>query len=228
MQTHAVSPFIPPIDQDNAAIVGDRTYIWKNVNFFESGRYKFLFQSDDQSTLFINGNEVAKSRSFVGNPVPTYAEISAGRYEIKVVCNNINLNPNILARNNPTGFALKVLKDVVISEKSYSWTTNPVGISAMLIPPPCPKVIVGKGIVTDIIVRDPGNGMHPPTGGGVPTITTIKDVDPTLPGINYDPDDLAIIDGIPTTIEVDNFGRVTRVNVPLSLQLQLLLLRFHP
>ena len=27
-------------------------------------------------------------------------------------------------------------------------------------------------------------------------------------------DDLAIIDGIPTTIEVDNFGRVTRVNVP--------------
>ena len=214
MQTHAVSPFIPPIDQDNAAIVGDRTYIWKNVNFFESGRYKFLFQSDDGATLFINGNEVAKSRSFVGNPVPTYAEISAGRYEIKVVCNNINLNPNILARNNPTGFALKVLKDVVISEKSYSWTTNPVGISAMLIPPPCPKVIVGKGIVTDIIVRDPGNGMPPPTGGGVPTITTVKDVDPTLPGINYDPDDLALIDGIPTTIEVDNFGRVTRVNVP--------------
>ena len=39
MQTHAVSPFIPPIDQDNAAIVGERTYIWKNVNFFESGRY---------------------------------------------------------------------------------------------------------------------------------------------------------------------------------------------
>ena len=50
MQTHAVSPFIPPINQNNPAIVGERTFVWKNVNFFESGRYKFLFQSDDQST----------------------------------------------------------------------------------------------------------------------------------------------------------------------------------
>ena len=214
MQTHAVSPFIPPIDQDNPSIVGDRGYVWENVNFPESGRYKFLFQSDDNARLFINGNEVAESKSFRGDPVPTYAEISAGRYEVKVICNNINLSPNILARNNPTGFALKILKDVVISEKSFSWTTNPVGISAMLIPPPCPKLVVGKGIVTDITVRDPGNGMPPPTGGGVPTITKVKDVDPTLPGINYDPDDRALIDGIPTTIEVDNFGRVTRVNVP--------------
>ena len=214
MQTHAVSPLIPPINQDNPAIVGERTFVWKNVNFFESGRYKFLFQSDDQSTLFINGNEVAKARSFVGDPVPTYAEISAGKYEVKVVCNNVNLATNVLAQNNPTGFALNILKDVVISEKSYSWTTNPVGISAMLIPPPCPKVVVGRGIVTDIIVRDPGNG-HPPTeGGGVPTIVTIKDIEPTLPGINYDPDDRPIIDGVPTTMEVDNFGRVTRINVP--------------
>ena len=214
MQTHAVSPFIPPINQDNSAIVGSRTFVWKNINFFESGRYKFLFQADDRSTLFINGNQVAQARSFVGEPVPTYAEISAGKYDIKIVCENVNLARNILAQNNPTGFALKIMKDVVISEKSYSWTTNPVGISAMLIPPPCPKVVQGRGVVTDIIVRDPGNGMPPPTQEGVPTIITVKDIEPTLPGINYDPDDPAIINGIPTSIEVDNFGRVTKINVP--------------
>ena len=216
MQRNAVSPFIPPIDEDNPAIVGDRVYVWKNVNFFESGRYKFLFQSDDLATLYINNNKIAESRSnFRGEPTPTYAEISAGKFDVKVVCNNIRLNRNILTQNNPTGFALKIMKDVVISEKSFPWTTNPVGISAMLIPPPCPKVVEGKGVVTDIIVRDPGNGHPPPPGGGVPTIVTLKDVEIDLPGINYDPDDRAIIDGIPTTIEVDNFGRVININTPV-------------
>ena len=215
MQRNAVSPFLPPIDQDNPAIVGERTYLFKDVNFFESGRYKFLFQSDDGAILYINGNKIAESKSdFRGEPTPTYAEISAGKFDVKVVLNNINLNRNILAQNNPTGFALKIMKDVVISEKSFPWTTNPVGISAMLIPPPCPKVVQGKGVVTDIIVKDPGNGMPPPRQEGIPTIVTIKDVEPTLPGINYDPEDPAIINGIPTSIEVDNFGRVTKINVP--------------
>ena len=215
MQRNAVSPFIPPIDQDNPAIVGENAYVFKDVNFFESGRYKFLFQSDDGAILYINGNKIAESKSnFRGKPNPTYAELSAGKFDVKVVVNNINLNRNILARNNPTGFALKIMKDVVISEKSLSWQQNPVGISAMMIPPPCPKVVQGKGVVTDIIVRDPGNGMPPAPQQGVPTIVTVKDVEPTLPGINYDPDDPAIINGIPTTIQVDNFGRVTKIDVP--------------
>ena len=215
MQRNAVSPFIPPIDQDNPAIVGENAYVFKDVNFFESGRYKFLFQSDDGAILYINGNKIAESKSnFRGKPNPTYAELSAGKFDVKVVVNNINLNRNILARNNPTGFALKIMKDVVISEKSLSWQQNPVGISAMMIPPPCPKVVQGKGVVTDIIVRDPGNGMPPAPQQGVPTIVTVKDIEPTLPGINYSPDDPAIINGIPTTIQVDNFGRVTKIDVP--------------
>ena len=215
MQRNAVSPFIPPIDVDSENHLGDRTYIWKDVNFFESGQYKFLFQSDDGAILYVNGNKVAESKSdFRGEASPTYAEISPGKYEIKVVCNNVRLNRNVLAGNNPVGFALKIMKDVVISEKSFPWTTNPVGISAMLIPPPCPKVVKGKGVVTDITVYEPGNGhiFIPP--GGTPTIVTLKDVEPTLPGINYDPDDYAIIDDIPVTIDVDNFGRITKINVP--------------
>ena len=214
MQNNAVSPFIPPIDKSNDAIVGDRTYIWNDVNFFESGRYKFLFQSDDNAILYINGSKILESRSFRGDPIPSYAEISAGKYEVKVVCNNINLSPNVLAGNNPTGFALDIKKDVIVSETSAPWTDNPVGISAILIPPPCPKVIEGKGIVIDIDVKSPGNGFPPVPQGGVPTVVTVKDIEPTLPGINYDPDDKAIINDIPVAITVDNFGRVTNIKPP--------------
>ena len=166
MQRNSVSPFVPPIDQNNPALANaEFKYVWKNVDFFESGRYKFIFQSDNLGTVFIGDNKIAEGRSnFRGEPVPTYAEISRGKYEITVVCRNGEQPTNVLIGNNPTGFALKIMKDVVISEKSYPWTTNPVGISAMLIPPPCPKVIQGKGVVTDIIVRDPGNG-HPPSEG---------------------------------------------------------------
>ena len=41
----------------------------------------------------------------------------------------------------------------------------------------------------------------------------IKEIGTNSPGINYDPDDRALINDIPT-IEVDNFGRVTKINVP--------------
>ena len=63
-------------------------------------------------------------------------------------------------------------------------------------------------------MRDPGNGHPPSEGEGVPTIVTVKDIEPTLPGINYDPDDIALINDIPVSIEVDNFGRVTKINTP--------------
>ena len=211
MQTSAVSPFIPPIDKDNPEILGVKTFTWSNVDFIESGRYKFLFQSDDDAILYINGNKILESKSFRGEPIPSFAEISKGKYEVKVVCNNITLPKNILIGNNPTGFALKIVKDVVISETSFPWTTNPVGISAILIPPPCPKVVDGKGIVVDIDVKSPGNGFPAVSQGGVPTVVTIKDIEPTLPGINYDPDDKAIINDTPVPIEVDNFGRVTSI-----------------
>ena len=215
MKRNAVSPFIPPINEDNPA-VGNAVleYTWSDVDFSETGQYKFLFQSDNLATLYIDGEKIAESRSFRGETFPTYAEISAGKYEVKVVCRNGAQPRNVLTGNNPTGFALKIMTDVVISETTESWTINPVGISAILIPPPCPKVVEGKGKVVDVIVKNPGNGYTNPPGEGIPTVVTLKDVEPTLPGINYDPNDPAFIDNIPTTIEVDNFGRVTKVNVP--------------
>ena len=213
MNSNSVSPFLGvSLDEDNDTITGTRTYIWKNVNFPETGRYKIYFQSDDQADLFIDGNLTKKSRGFRGDPEETYAEITTGNYEVKVVCNNLNFAGRNRFRNNPTGFAVRILKDITIRGIGQSWRVNPVGISAILVPPPCPKVIEGKGRVEDIIVRQPGNGFIAPPGEGFPTIVTVKDVDITSPGINYSPDDVALIDGIPVPIVVDNFGRIQSID----------------
>jgi len=213
MRRNAVSPYIPPLNEDNPAIANaEFTYTWSNVRFPESGSYKILFQTDNTGELYINGELIKKSRSFRGDPQISYAEISAGTYQVKVVCRNGSQPVNILLGNNPTGFALKIVKDTIISGNSLPWTTNPVGISAILIPPPCPKVIDGKGIVTDIIVKEPGNGFTTSPGPGYPTIVTVKGIDITSPGINYSPDDNILINGNPVSIcKIDGFGRVLEV-----------------
>jgi hypothetical protein len=92
-----------------------------------------------------------------------------------------------------------------------------MGISAILIPPPCPKRIRGKGVVTDVIVDDPGNGLPRPGTGGYPVTLRLKNiVVEDTPGINYSPGD-------PITITPDNgailepvfgpFGTVPEVKI---------------
>ena len=69
---------------------------------------------------------------------------------------------------------------------------NPMGISAELIPPPCPVETGGKGTVTDVVVLDPGNGYpQPPPGpadpntGSFPVSLQLDSVTVTNSGINY-------------------------------------------
>ena len=214
-----VSPFLPPLDVDNDALPGDRTFIWSNVNFFDSGSYEIKFQSDDNATLLINGVKVADSKSFRGTPNITNVNLSAGRYEIKVELNNLRFTRNKFI-NNPTGFALDIKKEVVILRESKPWIENPVGVSAILIPPPCPKKVRGVGIVTDLIVDEPGN--YPPQpippGGGYPVALVLDGIDPAATGINYDPNDVVCVekeDGTKVCFPITpgNFGQVNEVKV---------------
>ena len=216
MLRNAVSPFIPPINADNPRIADESfNYTWKNVNFPESGRYKILFQADNIGMLLIDGQPIKEVRSFRGDPEISYAEISAGTYEVTVICTNGKQPRNVLTGNNPTGFALKIMKDVIVSESlNRSWQQNPVGISAILVPPPCPKVIEGVGSVCEVIVKEPGNGFVKPPGKGVPAIIDVKDVEVKNPGINYKPSDKMLVNGTPVDITTDGFGRVTGVKLP--------------
>ena len=76
---------------------------------------------------------------------------------------------------NPTGFVLKIDTNVDVGTGIFkSWKENPIGVSAVLIPPPCPRKIKGKGVVTEVIVDDPGNGFPTPKGTGYPALLRVK------------------------------------------------------
>ena len=219
MNNMSVSPYLPPLNEDNPDLPGDRTFTFSNVNFFESGSQEIKFQSDDNATLFIDGKKVAESKSFRGTPNVTRVDLSAGRYEIKVVVNNLRFRRNAFT-NNPTGFALDIRKEVVIFRESKSWLDNPVGVSAILIPPPCPKIVRGVGIVTDVIIEEPGYypPQPPPPGSGYPVVLQLTGITPTAPGINYGPDDVVCVENADGTricfpITPGNFGQVNQVLV---------------
>ena len=148
MNKASVSPYTPPLDSDNPSIVGTFTLKWTGVNFPENGRYDIAFQADNIAKLFINGVEVNEVRSFRGEPKPRFVELNRGTYDVEVQLTNIPTNKDIF-NNNPSGVALRITKDVtIVSSESQSWLNNPVGASAIILPPPCPKEIAGVGIVT--------------------------------------------------------------------------------
>ena len=214
MNKNNVSPFLPPLNSDNPNIVGEKTFTWSNVKFPENGSYELEFQADDSATLFINGQKVAVSKSFRREPTKTLVDLSRGKYELKVILTNRQSPKNIFANYNPTGFALKIIANVKKVISTPPWTTNPLCASAILIPPPCPKVIEGTGVVTEIIPEEPGNGYPIPPGGGPPVTLVLKEIIPTSPGINYGPGDRVLIEGIPLIPTLGPFGTVIEISVP--------------
>ena len=207
MNRNNVSPFLPPLGAENPDIIGNKTFIWSNVNFFDNGRYEFQFQADNACILFINGKRVLDSKSFRGEATSQFVDLSAGRYEVKVLLLN-DSGAGTIFNNNPTGFALKIFKDVKIVTSTPAWTSNPLCASAIIIPPPCPKIIKGQGVVTDIIPLEPGNGFPQVPSSGPPVTLVLKDIVPISPGINYEPGDLILIDGKPVTPIFGPFGQV--------------------
>ena len=83
-----------------------------------------------------------------------------------------------------------------------------MGVSAILIPPPCPKKINGVGIVTAVIITDPGNGFPPVVRSGdgdppagPPVILELVEIIGE-PGINYGPDDRVCVINTETGEEI--------------------------
>jgi len=95
-----------------------------------------------------------------------------------------------------------------------SWKNNPIGISAALIAPPCPKPGGGVGIVTEIYPIVPGNGYKsPPGGGGYNVAIEIVDIIPSNPGLGYTPSPVLVNGnpGICTICEVGPNGEVLKI-----------------
>lgn len=219
MNNHSVSPFLPPIDSENREIAGLKKYTWKNVNFPESGQYDIAFQADNTADLYIGGVKVLSSQGFSENPQTFKVNVTEGKYDIVVECNNIPERNNIF-RDNPTGFGIVISKNVTLTNTNTTpWSQNPIGISAILIPPPCPRKIRGRGVVVDVVVNDPGNGyLKPiPSDQGYPVALRLKEVIVENPGINYNcgVDELIITpsNGAELDYVCDPFGKIREVKV---------------
>ena len=184
MNNHSVSPFLPPLDSENPEINGIKRYTWKGANFPESGQYDIAFQADNNADLIVGGVKVLTSQGFAENSQIFKVNITQGKYDITVECNNIPNRTSIFT-NNPTGFGLVISKNIsVLREGSgKSWDENPIGVGAILIPPPCPRRIRGKGIVTDIIVNDPGNGYLPPISPTTTPSSVLELIQKDIPGV---------------------------------------------
>jgi hypothetical protein len=223
-----LSPLFQEINEPTEEIQG-KTWVmrWENVDFPVDGRYKISAEADDKAEIFVDGVKIQtvlfKRKTFAGDS-KTYNEFTTtkGKKTVEIRLSNIRI-PDTSFQQNPTVVDMKITTDLNVSTgRSRPWTTNPVGISAILIPPPCPLRIVGKGKICQVVVDDPGNGFPKPPDSGTgdstyPVAIVLEDVEVINSGINYNcgVDQLVMepSNGVKLTYECDTFGRITKVNV---------------
>jgi hypothetical protein len=219
MNFQSVSPLIPGESPDSN---GRKKFIWKGVKFPESGQYEIRFLADNDAKLFIGEREVLRAQGPAENPQVFNVNITEGNYDVIVDSEYPYTTPETnnekyFSEVNPTGFGLAIRKNVTI-RKDYgkSWIENPMMIAAILIPPPCPRKIRGRGVVTDVIVNDPGNGYLPPAPQlpGYPVALRLKEVIVENPGINYSgSESIQISNGAVLQPVFGPFGTVEEVKV---------------
>ena len=214
------SGFISPayFDGTGQEVMG-KTFImrWSNVDFFDDGQYTLYAEADDVLIVRIDGVEVGTAKVFEGQRITNF-NITKGKRTVELELTNIPGNPKSTFETNPVVGAAIITKKVSVGTGiTRPWTTNPIGISAILIPPPCPKRVKGKGVVVDVIVDDPGNGYPVLPGDSYPAALRLKAVEVEDPGINYNcgvdqiqitPSNGAVLDYV-----CDTFGRIVEVKV---------------
>jgi len=192
--SESVSPIGSPTQNltvPNDNILGVKILQWNNVEFPKTGKYQISFKADNDAQLFIDDKLVSHAKhpyNWVdGSNELQEVEIdgSKGKHDIKVVLRNEEKESNVFL-NNPTGVMLRIYTKMTVGTGTYrTWKENPIGVSAKLIPPPCPKKVSGRGVVDDPIVEDPGNGFPPGTGEGYPAALKLSGITILNPGINY-------------------------------------------
>jgi hypothetical protein len=200
--------------------IGKFTLTWSNVDFPYSGLYKFNFQADNNAVLKVGGREILTTSDFTGEKVQYTFNATPGKYDVVIELENLSSGGRRDRdfESNPMGVALFISKDVIFSDSNKtSWTTNPMAISAILIPPPCAKKIGGRGVVDKVIIQDPGNGYPTQPGEGYSVVLILDEVIVENPGINYrcGEDEIKIFpdNGAKFSYTCDSYGRIGEVKV---------------
>ncbi len=219
MNTYSVSPQV----SEN---IGKFTLTWSNVDFPYDGTYKFNLQSDNNALLKVGGREILRTSDFTGEKIQYTFNATQGKYDVVLELENVKTekggkDESVFA-SNPMGVALSISKDVSFDETNKTpWTTNPMGVSAILIPPPCAKKIGGRGVIDRVEVIDTGNGYLPPgeQGPGYPVTLVLDEIKVIDTGINYrcGEDEIKIFpdNGAKFSYTCDSFGRIKDVKVDI-------------
>ena len=131
------------------------TSIWSGVEFPSDGMYTLKCEADDWLRIYVDDVEIGNPPDFAAEVYEGVREYkfraSSGIHNIKMDYYNIPGNNRNNFETNPVVFnALITDKVSVTSGRSKPWTENPTGISAVLLPPPCPREVGGKGVVCDV------------------------------------------------------------------------------
>ena len=205
------------LNENNPNVIGNKVMVWKGVDFPQTGDYQVTFLADNTGELYINDKKVLDAKSYTLNEYTNDTiRVQKGRFDVRVEVNNLPQGGSFTA--NPTGFVLKIGTNISVGTGQFkSWKENPIGVSATLIPPPCPRKVKGKGVITDVVIEDPGNGYPIPTGDTYPSLLKLKDVIVDDPGINYDcsKDKITITpdNGAKLSIRCGPFGKIEAVDV---------------
>ena len=216
----AVDNLNQDLSAENPSINGIKNLLWKNVEIPETGNYEITFLADDRAKLFIGGNKVLDASGtdsilFTNTSI----NLAKGTYNLRVELNNIKGATDIFL-NNPNGVVLEIRKKMIVEdENTPSWASNPMAASVILIAPPCPRPIKGKGVVANIVPISPGNGYIAPTAPNqqYPVTLKLKEVIVDNPGINYNCGINTITitpnNGAVLSYSCNPFGKITAVNV---------------
>jgi len=228
-----LSPFFPSGTREGGSNLQGRTWdmVWENVDFPIAGDYKMEIEADDTLEVFIGENlsdsfgsegykSVGKTRVTKGVEVFAFNVPNPGKRDIKLILQNINI-PGTTFQQNPTVAACKITCEIPVEvADTRSWLVNPVGISAVLLAPPCQRKIEGRGKVEQVTIVEPGN-TYPATGSGgpgVPSEVTITEITTDKPGIGYTPGDLVCVEKENGTKQcfsptLGEFGKIVGVGI---------------
>jgi hypothetical protein len=185
--TSYIPGFISPVFQNVLTPTDEiqgKTWImtWKNVDFPEDGQYNLTALADDLVIVRVDGVEVGRAKVFEDRRTFLFNS-TKGKRTVQLELSNIRI-PNTGFKENPVVTFVEINKNVSLlrTGSGKSWDENPIGVGAILIPPPCPRKISGKGVVTDIIVTDPGNGFLPPVSPLSTPPSTVSVTPSDVPG----------------------------------------------
>ena len=220
-----LTPFLPLGTREGGESLQGRTWemVWENVNFPIAGDYKMQIEADDSLEVFIGENlsnsfggdgykSVGSTTTGKGVEVFAFNVPNPGKRDIKLILQNIKI-PGTTFQQNPTVASCKITCEVPVEvADTRSWLSNPVGVSAVLLAPPCKRIVGGAGTVTAVEIVEPGN-TYPPQEGGVPSQVILTEITPGKPGIGYTPGDVVEIVGTGVTlpIVVGEFGKIVSI-----------------